>query len=67
MRWSIGWIENHSRHLETPAKRLDRQTAAQLEILRASLEAHPLKLLADQIAKPGAITTAEVAERIGQS
>jgi DNA polymerase III subunit alpha len=32
----------------------------------ASLEAHPLELVADQIAALGAISTLEAAERIGQ-
>ena len=45
---------------------LEQKMAAQLELLGASLEAHPLELLSDQIAKSGAITTAEAVERIGQ-
>jgi DNA-directed DNA polymerase III PolC len=45
---------------------LEQKMAAQLELLGASLEAHPLELLADQIARSGAITTAEAVERIGQ-
>ena len=45
---------------------LEQKMAAQLELLGASLEAHPLELLADQITKSGAITTAEAVERIGQ-
>jgi len=46
---------------------LEQKMTAQLELLGASLEAHPLELVADQIAKSGAITTAEAVERIGQS
>ena len=45
---------------------LKQKIAAQQELLGASLEAHPLELLSDQIAKSGAITTAEAVERIGQ-
>jgi DNA polymerase-3 subunit alpha len=45
---------------------LEEKMAAQLELLGTSLEAHPLELLSDQIAKSGAITTAEAAERVGQ-
>jgi DNA polymerase-3 subunit alpha len=45
---------------------LEQKMAAQLELLGASLEAHPLELLTDRIAKSGAITTAEAVEWIGQ-
>jgi DNA polymerase III alpha subunit len=40
--------------------------AAQIEILGAGLEAHPLELVAKQIAATGAITTLEAAEKTGQ-
>jgi DNA-directed DNA polymerase III PolC len=45
---------------------LEQKMAAQLELLGTSLEAHPLELLSEQIAKSGAITTTEAAERVGQ-
>jgi DNA polymerase III alpha subunit len=45
---------------------IEQKMAAQQELLGISLEAHPLELLAEQIAKAGAITIAEAAERIGQ-
>jgi DNA polymerase III subunit alpha len=45
---------------------LEQKMVAQGELLGISLEAHPLELLADQIADSGAITTIEAAERIGQ-
>ena len=45
---------------------LEEKMAAQQELLGISLEAHPLELLSDQIARSGAITTAEAVERIGQ-
>jgi len=45
---------------------LEQKMAAQQELLGISLEAHPLELLSDQIARSGAITTTEAAERIGQ-
>ena len=45
---------------------LEEKMTAQQELLGTSLEAHPLELLADQIARSGAITTAEAAERLGQ-
>jgi len=45
---------------------LEQKMAAQQELLGTSLEAHPLELLSEQIARAGAITTAEAAERVGQ-
>ena len=40
--------------------------AAQQELLGASLDAHPLELVADQAAAAGAITTVEAAGWIGR-
>ena len=37
-----------------------------MELLDASLDAHPLELVADKVAAAGAITTVEAAGRIGQ-
>ena len=45
---------------------LEEKMAAQQELLGISLEAHPLELLSEQIARSGAITTAEAVERVGQ-
>ncbi len=45
---------------------LEQKGAAQQELLGISLEAHPLELAAQQIAKAGAITTLEAAGRTGQ-
>jgi len=45
---------------------LEEKMAAQQELLGTSLEAHPLELLSEQIARSGAITTAEAVERVGQ-
>jgi len=45
---------------------LDEKVAAQQELLGASLAAHPLELVADQVAAAGAITTVEAAGRIGR-
>ena len=45
---------------------LEQKMAAQLELLGASLEAHPLELLAERITQVGAITTVEAVEQIGQ-
>jgi DNA polymerase III alpha subunit len=45
---------------------LEQKVAAQVEILGASLDAHPLELMAEKITKSGAITTLEAAERIGR-
>jgi len=45
---------------------LEQKVSAQVEILGASLDAHPLELVAEKITKSGAITTLEAAERIGR-
>jgi DNA polymerase-3 subunit alpha len=45
---------------------LEEKVAAQQELLGISLEAHPLELVADQVAAAGAITTVEAAERTGR-
>jgi DNA-directed DNA polymerase III PolC len=45
---------------------LQQKVNAQLEILGASLEAHPLELVSEKIIGAGAISTLEAAERIGR-
>jgi len=45
---------------------LEQKVAAQMDILGASLDAHPLELVAEKIVGSGAITTLEAAERIGR-
>jgi len=45
---------------------LEQKTAAQIEILGTGLEAHPLELVAKQIAASGAISTLEAAEKTGE-
>jgi DNA polymerase III subunit alpha len=45
---------------------LEQKVNAQLEILGASLDAHPLELVSEKIAGTGAITTLEAAERVGR-
>jgi len=45
---------------------LDEKVAAQQELLGASLDAHPLELVADKVAAAGAITTVEAAGKIGR-
>jgi DNA polymerase III alpha subunit len=45
---------------------LQQKVDAQSEILDASLESHPLELVAEKIASSGAITLVEAAERIGR-
>jgi DNA polymerase III alpha subunit len=45
---------------------LEQKVNAQLEILGASLDAHPLELVSEKIIAAGAITTLEAAERIGR-
>jgi len=45
---------------------LEQKVNAQLEILGASLDAHPLELVAEKIAGAGAITTLEAVERVGR-
>ncbi len=44
---------------------VEQKAAAQEALLGVSLEAHPLELLADQVARSGALTTAEAAEKVG--
>jgi DNA polymerase III alpha subunit len=56
----FGWVD------EGEDWTLEQKVAAQVEILGASLDAHPLELVAEKIAKSGAITTLEAAERIGR-
>jgi DNA polymerase-3 subunit alpha len=46
--------------------KLEQKVAAQQEILGASLEAHPLELVADKIAASGAITIADAVSRGGR-
>jgi DNA-directed DNA polymerase III PolC len=45
---------------------LEQKVNAQLEILGASLDAHPLELVSEKIAQAGSITTLEAVERIGR-
>jgi len=45
---------------------LQQRVDAQLEILGASLDAHPLELVSEKIAGSGAVTISEAAERIGR-
>jgi DNA-directed DNA polymerase III PolC len=45
---------------------LEQKVNAQLEILGASLDAHPLELVSEKIIEAGAITTLEAVERIGR-
>ncbi len=45
---------------------LQQKVDAQLEILGASLEAHPLELVAEKIVSSRAITIMEAAQRIGR-
>ena len=45
---------------------LEQKVNAQLEILGASLDAHPLELASEKITAAGAISTLEAAERIGR-
>jgi DNA polymerase-3 subunit alpha len=56
----FGWVD------EGEDWTLEQKVAAQVEILGASLDAHPLELVAEKIAQSGAITTLEAAERIGR-
>jgi DNA-directed DNA polymerase III PolC len=44
---------------------LEEKVAAQISILGVGVDAHPLELVADQIAEAGAITTAQAAESVG--
>ena len=45
---------------------LEQKVTAQLDILGASLDAHPLELVSEKIVGIGAITTLEAVERIGR-
>jgi DNA-directed DNA polymerase III PolC len=45
---------------------LEQKAAAQMELLGASLEAHPLELVADQVSASGAIPTADAAGKLGR-
>jgi len=45
---------------------LNEKVAAQQELLGASLDAHPLELVADRIAAAGAVTTVEATGRVGR-
>ena len=45
---------------------LEQKVNAQVEILGASLDAHPLELVSEKISQGGAITTLEAVERIGR-
>jgi DNA polymerase-3 subunit alpha len=56
----FGWVDEGEDWI------LEQKVAAQVEILGASLDAHPLELVAEKITKSGAITTLEAAERIGR-
>jgi DNA polymerase III alpha subunit len=56
----FGWVD------EGEDWTLEQKVAAQMEILGASLDAHPLELVAEAIIKSGAITTLEAVERIGR-
>ena len=65
--WMAGQMSLFSlNELEGEDWSLEEKMAAQQELLGISLEAHPLELLSDQIARSGAITIAEAAERVGQ-
>jgi DNA-directed DNA polymerase III PolC len=56
----FGWVD------EGEDWTLNQKVAAQMEVLGASLDTHPLELVAEKITKSGAITTLEAAERIGR-
>ena len=45
---------------------LEQKVTAQLEILGASLDAHPLELVSEKITAAGAISTLDAVERIGR-
>jgi DNA polymerase III subunit alpha len=45
---------------------LEQKVSAQQELLGASLEAHPLELVAEKISASGAITTMDAVGRVGQ-
>jgi DNA-directed DNA polymerase III PolC len=55
----FGWTDNEEDWT------LEQKVAAQVELLGASLEAHPLELVADQIAVSGAIPTVDAVARVG--
>ncbi|HLA86378.1 MAG TPA: hypothetical protein VJL10_00005, partial [Anaerolineales bacterium] len=66
-----GWQQNQMSLFEwTDSNKedwiLEQKVNAQLEILGASLEAHPLELVSEKITEAGAISTLEAAERIGR-
>jgi DNA polymerase III alpha subunit len=56
----FGWVE------EGEDWTLEQKVAAQMELLGVSLEAHPLELVADQISRSGAISTADAVGRLGR-
>jgi DNA-directed DNA polymerase III PolC len=65
--WMAGQMSLFSSNaLEWEDWSLEQKMAAQQELLGTSLEAHPLELLAEQIEKSGAISTAKAAERMGK-
>jgi DNA-directed DNA polymerase III PolC len=70
-RWQAGqpslfaW-EAPTGSVDGPDWTLAQKVAAQQELLGVSLEAHPLELVARQIAAAGAVSTLEAAGRIGQ-
>jgi DNA polymerase-3 subunit alpha len=58
---------NNVAEVSTQDWSLEELVAAQEEILGVGVAAHPLELHARQIAQTGALTTVEVAGRVGQS
>jgi DNA polymerase III alpha subunit len=56
----FGWVD------EGEDWSLEQKVTAQVDLLGASLDAHPLELVAEKIAKSGAITTLEAVEQIGR-
>jgi len=65
--WMAGQMSLFSlNELDGEEWNLEEKMAAQQELLGTSLETHPLELLSEQVARSGAIMTAEAAERIGQ-
>jgi len=70
-RLGSGWMAGQmslfsSNDLDGEDWSLEEKMNAQQELLGTSLAAHPLELLEEKIARSGAITTVEAAERIGQ-
>jgi DNA polymerase-3 subunit alpha len=57
----FGWVDSNEGDWT-----LTQKVAAQVELLGASLDAHPLELVAEKIAGSGAITTLEAVERVGR-